>query len=277
MRKTILALPLIAMAAIASPALAQDEADESFDGLYVGVSAGYVAPQGSNKVNPVQFDTNRDGDYAETVNTSTGANAFSPGFCPGQASGTALGDCGGDDNGLEYAGRIGFDIQSGNIVFGALVEGSKSKAVDFASAYSTTPAGYHLSRELDYAASVRGRLGFTPDSRVLMYATGGGSYARIKHGFSTTNTANSFTPTDDDSMVWGWQAGGGAEVKLAGSLTFGLEYLYNRYNDNKYYVAVGQGTAPATNPFLLNGGGTNLRQDSRFDFHTLRATVGLRF
>ena len=219
-----------------------------------------------------------DGDYAETVNTSTGANAFSPGFCPGQASGTALGDCGGDDNGLEYAGRIGFDIQSGNIVFGALVEGSKSKAVDFASAYSTTPAGYHLSRELDYAASVRGRLGFTPDSRVLMYATGGGSYARIKHGFSTTNSANSFTPTDNDSMVWGWQAGGGAEVKLGGSLTFGLEYLYNRYNDNKYYVAVGQGTAPATNPFLLNGGGTNLRMaDTRFDNHSIRATVGFHF
>lgn len=277
MNSKIFALPLLAAAVFASPALAQD-ADEAdgFSGVYVGVSGGYAAPQGSQKSNPVQFDTNRDGNYTENVNTSTGANAFSPGFCPGQGSG-ATQNCNGDDNAVEYAGKIGFDLQSGSIVYGALIEGSKSNAVDYASAYSTTPAGYHFSRELDYAISARARLGFTPDNRVLMYATGGGSYAKINHGFTTTNTANTFTPNNDGEMVWGWQAGGGAEVKLARNFTVGLEYLYNRYDDDKYYVGVGQGTAAATNPFLLNGGGTNMRQDPRFDFHSVRATMGLRF
>jgi len=94
----------------------------------------------------------------------------------------------------------------------------------------------------------------------------------------TTNTANSFTERDDGKMIWGWQAGGGTEIMLSNNLSLGLEYLYSRYQDDKYEVEVGQGTAPATNPFLLNGGGTNLRVADRvFDTHALRATVGLRF
>lgn len=276
MRKMIFALPLLSLAAIATPAAAQD-AEEGFEGFYLGGSVGYASPQGRNDVAPVQFDTNRDGNYSENVNTSAGANAFAPGFCPGQSSGATFSDCNGDDNAIEYAGRIGYDIQAGNVVFGALIEGSKSNAVDYASAYSSTPAGYHFARELDYAISARARLGFTPDNKVLFYATGGGSYAKVDHSFSTTNTANSFTPTNNDDMVWGWQAGGGAEVKLANNFSIGMEYLYNRYDDNKYFVAVGPGTASATNPFLLNGGGTNMRQDPRFDFHSFRATLNLRF
>ena len=112
----------------------------------------------------------------------------------------------------------------------------------------------------------------------LFYVTGGGSYAKIDHAFSTTNTTNTFTPNNEGKMIWGWQAGGGAEIMLTNHVSLGLEYLYSRYNDNKYYVNVSQGTAAATNPFVLNGGTTNLRSsDSRFDTHALRATLGFQF
>jgi outer membrane immunogenic protein len=166
-------------------------------------------------------------------------------------------------------------MRMGNFVVGGLLEASKPQLRDAATAYSTGPAGYHLGRELNYALSARARVGFTPGGGALFYATGGPSYAKIKHDFTTTNTANTFTPTNDGEMTWGWQAGGGAEIMVAGNLSVGLEYLYNRYDDDKYYVAAGAGTAP-TNPLAANGG-TYLRQDPKFQFHTIRATLGLQF
>ena len=274
MTKLYMTLSLIAVAMVATPALAQDR-DEHFDGFYLGASVGKANASRKKGVNPVQFDTNRDGDYTDTVTTSTGANVFNPGFCPGVAAGAGPGSCAGDDDDLEYAARMGYDKRMGNMVVGGLIEASKPQLFDGASAYSTSPAGYHLGRELDYAVSARARLGFTPGGGALFYATGGPSYAKIKHDFTTTNTANTFTSTNDGEMTWGWQAGGGAEIMVAGNVSLGLEYLYNRYDDDKYYVAVGAGTVP-TNPFLLRGG-TNLRQDPTFQFHTVRATLGLQF
>ena len=62
---------------------------------------------------------------------------------------------------------------------------------------------------------------------------------------------------------------------LTKNVSLGLEYLYNRYNDYKYRVAVSQGTAPATNPF---GAGASIRpSDTDFAFHSLRATVSYQF
>ena len=276
MRNTLLALPLLAFAATATPAFAQDD-EAQFDGAYIGVSVGQASVKNRTDVNAVEFDTNRDGTYGDTVRNSAGADAFSPGFCSGLASGNNPSNCAQDYKGVQYSARLGYDIQSGNGVFGALVEFDKSDATDFASAFSSTPAGYHFTRELDYAVSARARAGFTPAPKLLVYGTGGVSYAKLNHGFTTTNTANSFTPTNDDDMIWGYQGGAGAELKLGGSLSFGVEYLYNRYEDDKYFVAVGPGTASPTNAFLLNGGGTNMRQDPRFAFDTVRATVNLRF
>lgn len=274
MNRILFAIPLVAGAAIASPALAQDREDH-FNGFYVGASVGKANADGKTDSNPVQFDTNRDGEFADTVTTTTGTNVFTPGFCPGIGTGSAPGSCDGDDDDLEYAGRLGYDMRMGNIVVGGLLEASKPQLVDAASAYSNAPAGYHLTRELDYALSARARLGYTPNGGALFYATGGASYAKMKHGFTTTNTANTFTQNGDDDMVWGWQAGGGGEIMVANNLSLGLEYLYNRYEDDKHYVAVGAGTAP-TNPLALNGG-TYLRQDPKFQFHSIRATLGLQF
>ncbi len=238
------ALPLAVSAAfIAVPALAQDaewDRDSHFNGVYIQ-GAGGIALNGENG-STISFDTNRDGNFGEIVTTTTGANAFGPGFCNGGANGrTRAEGCRNDKAGVDYAVRIGFDKRAGNI-------------------------------------QTRARVGYTPGGGALFYATGGASYAKINHDFSTTNTANSFTENNDGKMVWGYQAGGGTEIMVTNNISLGLEYLYSRYRDNKYTVSVGAGTAPATNPFLLNGGGTNLRlADKYLDTHSLRASVGFRF
>lgn len=278
MTKTIGLLALAIAATAATPALAQNEREEHFDGPYISGTFGLSAFSNDTDGPTVEFDTNRDGTFGDPVLTTLGADAFAPGFCNGPSTGSAPA-CTGKDDDWEFSGRLGYDKRMGNLVVGALIEGSKSNATDGASAFSVTPAGYSFSRELDYAISARAKLGYTPNGGALFYVTGGPSYAKIKHGFSTTNTANSFTPVDDDDMTWGWQAGGGVEVMVLDNVSIGFEYLYNRYNDNKYHVAVGQGTAdPLTNPFLLNGGGTNARPtDTRYDFHSLRTSISLRF
>lgn len=294
--KTIFAWPLAAtLALVAAPAMAQDSMDDNattsttgqtadgfdrdshFDGVYIQ-AAGGIGLLGKN-TGTFGFDTNRDGTYGDTVNTAGGANAFSTGFANCGAYAPTRGSrCSTDKTGAEYAIRVGLDKRMGDVVIGGLIEGSRNESIDRSTAYSTTPAFYRIDRKLDYAVSARARLGFTPGGGALFYGTGGVSYGKIKHDFTTSNTANSFTENRDGDMVWGWQAGGGTEIMLSNNLSLGLEYLYSRYDDDKYTVAVGQGTAPATNPFLLNGGGTNLRlEDNRFDTHAVRAVVGLRF
>ncbi len=272
------ALVALVLAGLATPALA-DETDGSYSGPYIAVSGGLSAHDNHSN-DGVVFDTNRDGTYDNTVLTSTGANAFSPGFCNGSSAlnSNATTPCDRDQDKAEYAVRLGYDVgMGGDFVAGVLIEGSKSDSTDSVTAFSTTPAGYSFTRGIDYAVSARARLGYSPGHRGLMYVTGGASYAKIDHQFTTTNTANSFTAVNPDKMVWGWQAGGGAEVVLGGGLTLGLEYLYNRYKDDKYSVAIGTGTAGPTNPFVLAGGVNARPQDTNYDFHSFRAVLGFRF
>jgi outer membrane immunogenic protein len=65
---------------------------------------------------------------------------------------------------------------------------------------------------------------------------------------------------------------------VTNNIAVGLEYLYTDVKDDDYVVNVGAGSAPATNPFLLNGGGTNIqRSDPHFRTHSVRGTLSFRF
>ncbi|WP_229814065.1 outer membrane protein [Novosphingobium colocasiae] len=249
-----------------------------FDGPYVQIFGGLQMNAG-DRDDTLVFDTTNDGKYDDQVTTIADVDAFGPGFCNGAANGaTPAAGCRADKDKAEYGARIGYDRRMGNFVFGGLIEGTKGGARDATSGFSTTPASYTVQRKMDYSASARLRAGYTPNGGALFYVTGGGSYARIDHDFATTNMANDFTPQGDKKGVWGWQAGGGAEIMLTDSVSLGMEYLYNRYNDKNYRVLVTQGTAPATNPFLLDSGSTRLKgSNNRFDYHSVRATLGFQF
>lgn len=283
-KSRILAAAALTATIVSAPAFAQDAApvaegrDSHFNGFYIQGFGGYSA-QNKDKAERLRFDTDGDGSYNDAVTTTTGANAFSPGFCNGRARGaTPAAGCRQDRDGAEYGARIGYDHRMGNFVIGGLLEGAKTEASDAVSGFSTTPAGYAIERQMDWSASARLRAGYTPGGGALFYVTGGGSYANLDHSFFTTNTANSFDERRNNKNVWGWQAGGGTEIMIADHVSLGLEYLYNRYSDNKYNVVVGQGTALATNPFLLDSGSTRLKSsDKNFDYHSLRATIGFRF
>ena len=77
--------PLGAMAlALAAPAFAQDGDAVDWSGPYVGGSIGYTFQQNDSNEH-LRFDTNADGNFNDTVTTTAGANAFSPGTCGGAA------------------------------------------------------------------------------------------------------------------------------------------------------------------------------------------------
>ncbi|RYG36920.1 MAG: hypothetical protein EON93_04415, partial [Burkholderiales bacterium] len=98
-RKLITTAVLTGAAAFAPSAFAQTT---DWTGLYVGVQAGLAKELG--KTDRVAFDTNRDGNFNDTVRTTLGADAFSPGFCQGIAKGTtpAAGCRYGADENLGY-------------------------------------------------------------------------------------------------------------------------------------------------------------------------------
>ena len=272
-------LAVSAASMIAVPAIAQDNRDPSqdFDGPYISVGGG-ASLQASDRGETLIFDTDQDGTYGDPVNTVGDTDAFSPGFCNGAATGTANRGCRNDKDGPEFFGRLGYDKRMGNFVLGAVIEGGHSVARDSVSGFSTTPASYTISREADYQANARLRAGYTPGGGALFYVTGGGAYARLDNKFTTTNAANSF---DDNGKTngWGYTVGGGAEVMVTNNIGLGLEYLYTDVKDKDYVVNVGAGTAdPATNPFLLNGGGTDIRRsDPNFQTHSVRGTLSYRF
>ncbi|MEO6213818.1 MAG: outer membrane beta-barrel protein [Vicinamibacterales bacterium] len=261
---------------------------QNWTGLYVGGSIG-GGFQKKDASETLRFDTNLDGTFGDTVRTAAGVDAFSPGFCGGLAVGpTAAAGCTDDKDGIDFGGRIGYDRQFGGFVLGALVDMSRTDVTDSVTAFSVTPAFYSFTRELNYVGGLRGRLGFGND-RVLVYGTGGGAWGNIDQRFTTSNAVNTFVPADDDDddsdddegtseSVWGYQAGGGLEIRFGRRWSLTGEYLFTSLDNREESSIRSQGPAPATNAFILvNPAGTNFQRADRFEFQAARFGLSYRF
>lgn len=273
-----LSIALLATLTLAAPAYAQDAT--RWTGFHVGGHAGAVTDQDEANEG-LLFDTNLDGQFGDVVRTGTGANAFSPGFCGEAAKGrTPQEGCDGDDSKSDFGVRVGYDMQIGTGVWGAVLEYARVDIRDSVTGFSTTPASYTMTRELDdlLALRIRGGFAFGADSRNLVYATAGAAKAKISNEFATTNGANTFTGNGDDAAN-GWQAGLGYERMIGDHFSVGAEYLHTKLNDDGYRVMVTRGNAPATNPFVLrNPNGTDMRRsNNHFEFGSLRITASYRF
>jgi outer membrane immunogenic protein len=180
MRKLILATASLAALAVAAPAFAQDgppnpDSDTTFSGPRAGIILGYDRMQ------------------------------------PGQVPNSSIDDRNSAD-GLTYGGDVGYDIRSGNLVFGAEgeVTGSTSKVTNNPSAagalgYGRVKAGRDL-----YAGA---RVGYVVAPRTMIYAKGGYTNQRLDLVASdgTTETGQHFN-------LDGWRAGAGVEQSLAAQL-----------------------------------------------------------
>jgi outer membrane immunogenic protein len=254
------------------PAFAQD-----WKGPYVGFSINSTRLSGGDE--GLTFDANLNGKFDDTVNTSVGTNAFSPGFCNGKPNGSTPSEgCSKEDNKVGFGGRAGYDWQNGPWVYGILAEVTSVDLNDSVTGFSTSPATYTFTREIDSLMAVRGRIGYAFD-KWLIYGTAGYAWADIDRTFETSNALNSFSATDGDDGK-GYQVGLGGEFRINDRWRIGLEYLHTSMEDKGVVVRAGPGADTfASNPFLItNAMGTNIkRSDDRFENNTFVLTATNRF
>jgi outer membrane immunogenic protein len=274
--KYIALLAATAVSIVSVPAMAQSrDKSQDFDGGYISAVGG-KALQPNDRGESLVFDTDGDGQFDNIVPNIGSTNAFASGFCNGAARNGAAVDCANDKDGAEYYARLGFDRRSGNFVIGALIEGGRNESTDAVSGSDGTDF-YTMTRKAKWNAGARLRAGYTPGGGALFYVTGGGAYARLKNGFSTSNGANPITSTGN-SNAWGWAAGGGAEVMLSNNLSLGLEYLYTDVKDDDYVANLGAAAAPNLGNLVVGAGGVDVQRSSEnFRNHSVRGTLNFRF
>jgi outer membrane immunogenic protein len=106
-----------------------------------------------------------------------------------------------------------------------------------------------------WLATVRGRLGWTPVDRWLLYVTGGFAAADVEATIATT-TIGSFSDTQTRT---GWTAGVGVETAFWTNWSAKLEYLHVEFSSQQYFnpsPAVGvniRSDVPLTNDIVRGG------------------------
>lgn len=121
-------------------------------------------------------------------------------------------------SGALYGGHIGYNFQKNNLVFG--IEGSISGT----SINGDGPAGLGLivsEREVDWLASVTGRLGYAM-GQSLVYAKGGVAWGKV----SSTVRLGGIAVLEGDETHVGWTAGVGFEHAINNNLSFRIEYAH---------------------------------------------------
>ena len=144
-----------------------------------------------------------------------------------------------DGDGWLGGGQIGFNLQRGSIVFGleadaswSDVNGSGSFVTD-GTAIDDDVYTWDVDAELEYFGTVRGRLGFLPTPRLLLYATGGYAWGKTNMSMVTSheNAPQQVAPhvTGSGSISethHGWAAGAGGEFMLTENWTGRAEWLH---------------------------------------------------
>jgi outer membrane immunogenic protein len=131
--------------------------------------------------------------------------------------------------GFAGGGQIGYNFQSGNIVYG--LEADFSGVSNKASAIISPPVTFtpvSAKTELSWMATVRGRLGVTL-SPTLLYVTGGLAVAHFKDAWGGVFLA--VPEYASNRTRAGWTVGGGVEHMFARNWTAKIEALYADFGD----------------------------------------------
>ena len=174
--------------------------------------------------------------------------------------GSLTGGNGYDVSGGLVGGTAGCNYQVNSWVLG--VEGDMSWVDKSGSAHEVAPfmttsvVGTHEH----WLATIRGRVGFTPMDRWLLYVTGGFAAADVE---ATINTVAAGLLSDTQTRT-GWTAGVGIETAVWNNLTAKIEYLHVEFGSQGYFN-------PPPTP------GTNIRTDVPLTNEIVRAGLNWRF
>jgi outer membrane immunogenic protein len=130
--------------------------------------------------------------------------------------------------GFVGGGQIGYNWQSGMIVYG--LEADVSALSSSSTVTSTQDSNNFIftsRQEIEWLATIRGRLGAVLNGNTLIYVTGGWAFADVKNDHSEVDVGNATTATwTDHSTRSGYAVGGGIEHMINPAWTVRVEGLY---------------------------------------------------
>jgi outer membrane immunogenic protein len=272
MKRTLIASAAFASLLIATNASAADlpaytkapvvAAVYDWSGLYIGTNLGYSWGRGST-------DGNVTG--TRTVTSLGAPTTVTP--LSGLLSGRA------DVNGFIGGAQLGHNWQRGTWLYG--LEGDIQFSNERGSGDVVCTLGvpvcptFTRDYKLDWFGTARGRVGFLPAERLLLYVTGGLAYGNFS-GSSVTGPSVTLPPLDIgtwSSLRAGWTVGAGVEAALGYNWSVKFEYLYMDLGH------VGGSSAISTTPVVPVVPGTNTTLSYVFNtrFTDSIARVGLNY
>ncbi len=219
----------------------------NWTGFYLGVNLGYGWGHS---------------DDALAVATPAGAAFFT-----GTGSTNVSGVIGG--------GQIGYNWQTGNLLFGveADLQGSGETAVSTMGCGVIGACSLSVSDHIRWFGTARGRVGYAAD-RWLFYVTGGGAWQNLATDVGATVGGATTGLLGTSTTRFGWVLGGGVETALWANWTGGIEYLYIDTGTvtNSGTVAAGTILAAAGAPV-----GSSFSESDRLHNNIVRAKLNYRF
>lgn len=164
-------------------------------------------------------------------------------------------------NGFIGGAQAGYNWQSGSVVYG--IEGDfqyadiNAKLAAFTNLFGTGISA-SASGSLSWLGTLRARIGFVPEDRFFLYATGGAAFGKL--GLSGEVNVGSIPYRDEISKTrTGWTLGAGAEYAVTDDWTWKTEYLYTDLGKWTFYE----------DPVL--------KAETGLKFHTVRTGMNYRF
>lgn len=187
-----------------------------------------------------------------------------------------------DSDGIVGGGELGYNWQLNKwFMLGAEADFSGSGMSGdhyespLVSAFGGTREGeIGVGHAIDWFGTVRGRIGFIPTCRLLIYGTGGFAYAHSHDfgdvGFLFGQRIPVSTFAGHDDTEGGWTAGAGLEYALSKHWSIKAEYLYIDCGDHSAFGVV-------FNPNLGPNTGVGERYHWENQFHTVTAGLNFKF
>lgn len=201
----------------------------NWTGLYAYVQAGYLSKDEATNI---------------SANNALSAALIANGLVPSSVNVRP--------NGLGLGGGLGYDWQFGSVVAGAMVDWNYTDVYGSGTA-SSNLINRSVNERITNFGTVRGRLGYLVDPRMLVYVTGGGAWATVKTEATSSGLVCGFincaSGTSSNSM-FGWVIGGGAEYRLDRSWSLGIEALYTQLGTNSTVLNGSIGKQPVS--YTLN-------------------------
>ncbi len=283
----------LTLSVASAPAQAEDSVE--WNGVYLGVFAGWQGQTG---------DISQDGDNRYGL-PDPGAGGAGNSLTDTSTLGSFASEAKGLKSGGVAGAMIGYNVGDSGLIFG--LEGdigaglSGEKSVSATNSAAGTYAGTVAANDTTTATgsqvvgaqssnvfegSVRARVGVTVTPSVMIFGTGGATFADVDRKTTVSGVIN-FTDKaaatgthtlsgvkNSSAFKAGWTAGGGVEAMLSDSWLLRAEYRYVNYGSDSVSVPVNVSVA-GTAPAAVAGQSASVKYENQA--HSVRVGLSYKF